>query len=201
MSNEQEAAERVARQLHAIASPVRIELMEALRFGGVQSTAELARRLPDARGGIQATLSDMADAGWVRLVDGTGRSARWSAVDNPVTWSDVGLDDERVRVAQAAVEQAARQRRFTYIRAFEHEWQTGAWPSEWADVVMSRDYVELMIPEELAELDSELHAAVERARSKAHTRRAEAKDSGGRSDGIPEEPVFLTMMAFPRRGK
>lgn len=195
MSEAGEGARLVARQLHAIASPVRLELMETLRLGGVLSTAELARRVPDARGGIQATLSDMAEAGWVRHEEGRGRAATWTAVENPVRWSDIGPDDEAIRVAQTALEQAARQRRFAYIRAFEHEEQTEQWTREWSEAMVSRDYVELLTPEELTELEASFHAAVVDIRTKASQRR-ETEDSQA-----AEQPVFLTIMAFPRRSK
>lgn len=185
------ATERAIRQIRAVSSPIRLELLETLRLGGVLSTAELARRVPAARGGIQGTLADLAEAGWVKLEDGIGRSATWVATESPILWSDIDEDDAPVRAAMASMEQAARQRRFAYIKTFEQEWQDAKWPDEWADAAVSRDYIERLTPAELTELDTEIHAAVTRARTKAQARRDQ--------DPAGEEPVFLTVMAFPRQ--
>lgn len=192
MSESREAAERVARQLYAIASPVRLEILATLRLGGEQSVSDLARQVPDARRGIQATLRDMADSGWVKLESGTGRSATWSIVADAISWSDVDDDDPAVRAAQTAVEAAARQRRFSYIRAFEHEWQMEQWPREWSDAVVSRDYTERLTPSELENLEQAIHAAIVEIRERAAERRKTDPESSS------EEKVFLTIMGFPR---
>lgn len=70
----------VARRLRAIASPVRLEILETLRLGGVLSTAELKRRVPDGRGGMQATLGT-----WPRRA-GSVRRAAWVAPRPGVRW-------------------------------------------------------------------------------------------------------------------
>lgn len=124
-----------------------------------------------------------------------GRSATWSAVDEPVTWSARDLDDDSVRAARGSVEQAARHRRSAYSQAFEREWQARQWPREWAEASVSRDYLELLTPDELTQVEQELHSVVERARQRATARREQS------SDGLPEEPVFLSILAFPRRSK
>lgn len=183
----------MAQRLYAIASVVRLEIVEALRLGGVLSTSDLKRRVPDGRGGMQATLRGMAEAGWIRHEGGVGRSSTWSSGDEPVTWSGLDTADDSVRAARGAVEQAARHRRFAYIRDFEDQWRANQWPREWVDAAVSRDCLELLTPEEVTEVGEELRAVVERVRKKAAKRRTT-------SDGaLREEPVFLMVMAFPRR--
>lgn len=189
-------AERHLRHLRAMAAdPARLDLFEQLKVEDrPMSTSELARMVPEARGGIQAHLTALADGDWIEHVAGEGRAAMWRAPQVPVEWA--GEDDTNPAVARAVEDLywIALQRRINRIRRFDAERQTGLWPAEWVEASIGRDYSLWLSASDLGELDEALVELFERFRARSAARKQDV--SGG---GVPAgaELVFVTSSAFP----
>ena len=177
------------------ADPARLDLFEQLKVEDrPMSTSELARMVPEARGGIQAHLTALADGDWIEHVAGEGRAAMWRAPQAPVEWA--GEDDTNPAVARAVEDLywIALQRRINRIRRFDAERQTGLWPAEWVEASIGRDYSLWLSASDLGELDEALVELFERFRARSAARKQDV--SGG---GVPAgaELVFVTSSAFP----
>lgn len=189
-------AERHLRHLHAMAAdPARLDLFEQLKVEDrPMSTSELARVVPEARGGIQAHLAALADGDWIEHVAGEGRAAMWQAPQVSVDWADE--DDTHPAVARAKEDLywIALQRRINRIRRFDAERQTGRWPLEWVEASIGRDYSLWLSASDLGELEEGLVEVFERFRARSAARKQDAS-GGDLPDGA--ELVFLTSSAFP----
>lgn len=189
------SAERHLRHLHAMsADPARLDLFEQLKVHDrPMSTAELARMVPEARGGIQAHLAALADGEWVEHLGGEGRAARWQAPQVAIEWADEDDTDPAVGRAMEDLYWMALQRRINRIRRFDAERQTGRWDETWTEASIGRDYSLWLTAEDLVELDAELVEVFERFRQRS----ADRKRSAGEEDPAGAELVFVTSSAFP----
>ncbi|MBR7742722.1 hypothetical protein KC207_05390 [Phycicoccus sp. BSK3Z-2] len=186
--------QRHLRHLHAMAAdPARMDLFEQLRVRDrPMSTLELGRAVPEARRGIQAHLSALADGEWIEHLDGEGRTARWQARQVPIEWADDDDSDPAIARAKEDLYWISLQRRINRIRRFDAERQTGEWPEDWVGATIGRDYSLWLTVDDVHELDDELVAVFERFRVRSEERRADgdAEDGGVRL-------VFVTSSAFP----
>jgi hypothetical protein len=190
------AVDRHLRHLRAAADPARFDLFEQLRVEGrPMSTAELARIVPDARGGIQAHLAALAEGEWIEHVGGRGRSATWQARQVPIEWAVEDDSDPAVIQATEDLYWISLQRRISRIRRFDAERQTGAWPAEWVEAVISRDYSLWLTAADLEDLDDALAEVFERFRARSSASKAAA----GERLPADTELVFVTTSAFPLR--
>lgn len=183
--------DRYLRHLRAMAADVaRLNLFEELRIeGGPLSTAELGRRVPESRGGIQAHLSALADGEWIEHVSGVGKQATWQAKAEQVEWADVDAGIPELVRAQEDLYWITLQRRINRIRRFDAERQTGQWDEQWVAASIGRDYSLWLTATDVDELDGDLVALMERYRERSQRRRAE------RTEGA--QVVFVTASAVP----
>ena len=186
--------QRHLRHLHAMAAdPARMDLFEQLRVRDrAMTTLELGRAVPEARRGIQAHLSALAEGEWVEHLDGEGRAARWQARQVPVEWADEDDSDPAIARAKEDLYWIALQRRINRIRRFDAERQTGEWSEDWVAATIGRDYSLWLTVDDVHELDEELVGVFERFRARSEQRRG----CGDTGDG-GVRLVFLTTSAFP----
>ncbi|MGL5851501.1 MAG: winged helix-turn-helix domain-containing protein [Phycicoccus sp.] len=184
--------------LRAAADPARMDLFDQLKAEGRPlSTAELARIVPEARGGIQAHLGALAEGGWIEHLGGKGRAAMWQARRVPISLSGDDGGDPAVARALDDLSWIALQRRINRIRRFDAERQTGEWSPAWVEAHISRDYSLWLTAIDLDELDDALAEVFERFKERS----AERKQAAGERVSKDTELVFVTTSAFPvRRG-
>ncbi|MGL5866156.1 MAG: winged helix-turn-helix domain-containing protein [Dermatophilaceae bacterium] len=186
------------RYFRAAADPARMDLFEQLKAEGRPlSTAELARVVPEARGGIQAHLGALAEGGWIDHVGGRGRAAMWRAREVPISWSNDAGGDPAIARALEDLSWIMVQRRINRIRRFDAERQTGEWSREWVEAQIGRDYSLWLTATDLDELDAALAEVFERFKARS----VERKQAAGERVPKETELVFVTASAFPvRRG-
>jgi DNA-binding transcriptional ArsR family regulator len=87
-----------ARDMSALAHPLRLDLLELLMVHGTMTASEAGRALHQNASNISWHLRKLAEHGFVRPADsGTGRQRPWKLVTQSLSWGDDAEDD-----AQAA---------------------------------------------------------------------------------------------------
>ena len=194
---------RRLRHLRAMsADPTRMDLFEALKVeGGPLSSAELGRRVPAARGGLQAHLRKLEEGEWVERVSGGGRQSVWQTRGGSIAWSESDVVDPDVALAVEELYWVSLQRRINRIRRFDAERQTGDWPDVWVDASIGRDYSLWLTAADLEDLDREVVATMEKYRSRALAHQVEGRAGAEQPDPArpPAELVFVTISGFPMK--
>jgi DNA-binding transcriptional ArsR family regulator len=174
-----------SRVLRAMAHPLRLRLIGALRKDGPATASELGRRLGESSGATSYHLRILAKYGFVEddAERNRGRQRWWRAVDEGVEWStdtdDLGLvEADRVLGRQLVAEYAR------WLGRWYDE--TPSWPREWRAAAMGSDQWFELTPAELRELNDEVLAVLERY-SNRRTRRDET------------ERVIVLFHSFPER--
>ncbi|NEG69783.1 ArsR/SmtB family transcription factor [Bifidobacterium choloepi] len=187
----------VAEQLRAMANPVRMRILGALRIDGVQTVGELSAKLGEAVGSVSYHLAQLADAGLVEKTtprDGDKRKSWWKATHRRMLiGSPEQLDRERnaddsavlmadeSSVANTVLNQYRRSTALTYETTYEryldHE---GGLPQEWRDAGLSGDFVLDLTVDEAAELGTELLGVLDRWQRRTSGRAG----GGGTADGV-----------------
>lgn len=185
--------ERHLRHLHAMAAdPARLDLFEQLKVHDrPMTTAELGRAVPEARRGIQAHLTALAEGDWIEHLEGEGKTASWQARQVPIEWADEDDSDPSIARAVEDLYWIALQRRINRIRRFDAERQTGEWAEDWVAATIGRDYSLWLTVQDMSELDEALVEVFERFRARSDRRRSQDRA------GVGAELVFVTSSAFP----
>ncbi|WP_295695133.1 helix-turn-helix domain-containing protein [Lapillicoccus sp.] len=196
-------SQRRLRHLRAMsADPARMDLFEALKVeGGPMSSAELGRRVPAARGGLQAHLRKLEEGEWVERVSGGGRQSVWQTRGGPIAWSESDVVDPDVALAVEELYWVSLQRRINRIRRFDAERQTGEWPEAWVEASIGHDYSLWLTAADLEDLEGELVSTIEKYRLRALARQREVRAAAEKPDRPrpPAELVFVTISAFPMK--
>ncbi|KJK36737.1 ArsR family transcriptional regulator [Streptomyces variegatus] len=179
-----------ARSLRGLAHPLRMQLLDALRFGGPATASQLAQKLGESSGATSYHLRQLAEYGFVEDAPerGKGRERWWKAVHNGLRFDDSLLDDADPAVRGAADmylhELATTQTRdlSTWIG------NRDSWPEEWARSWDMSSATLTLTPELTRELVEKMHALVETYRG-----RAAAENAPG------TEQVRIQTHAFPIR--
>lgn len=195
--------QRRLRHLRAMsADPARMDLFEALKVeGGPLSSAELGRRVPAARGGLQAHLRKLEEGEWVERVSGDGRQSVWQTRGGPIAWSESDVVDPDVALAVEELYWVSLQRRINRIRRFDAERQTGEWPDVWVEASIGHDYSLWLTATDLEDLEGEMVSTIEKYRLRAIAHREEAQAAAAEPELAhpPAELVFVTLSAFPMK--
>jgi DNA-binding transcriptional ArsR family regulator len=174
-----------AKLLRAMAHPLRLRLLGALRMDGPATASELARRLEESSGATSYHLRILAKYGFVEddAERNRGRERWWRAVDEGVEWS-LDTDDPGLLEADRAL---GRTLTAEYARWLErwHDEMPG-WDRAWRAASNGTDQWFELTPAELRELADEVLTVLERY-----------SDRRARADGT--ERAIVLFHAFPQR--
>lgn len=153
------------RALRALAHPLRMTLLAALRTDGPSTASRLADRLGESSGATSYHLRQLAGFGFVEEVpgEGTGRERWWRALHRSTRWDTEDFLDQpdgREVVDELTDRIVAHQRRM--LAAFAAERETT--DDEWRVAASLNDWALRVSPARARELIGELNGVVERWR-------------------------------------
>jgi DNA-binding transcriptional ArsR family regulator len=177
-----------ARSLRGLAHPLRIQLLDALRFGGPATASQLAEKLGESSGATSYHLRQLAAHGFVEDAPerGKGRERWWKAVHQGLGFDDALLTHPDPAVRGAADmylhEVATKQTRdlSTWIG------NRAEWPEEWSRVWDMSSATLRLTPELTRELIQKMHDLLESYRPLA-----------GADDDPDAQQVRFHTHAFP----
>jgi DNA-binding transcriptional ArsR family regulator len=179
---------RDAREMHALAHPVRMRLNQALYERGSATATELAEMIGESPANCSWHLRQLAKYGFVEEAGGgKGRNRPWRPVTRPLAWGDSDESGEVAAASDALTAQFIEQE-FAGLR----DWQ--AWrrtdPPEWQDAANWVQNIDWLTREELEELNKALIDIVCRHRGR---RDPAARPAGARrvrifAWAVPAEP-------------
>jgi DNA-binding transcriptional ArsR family regulator len=129
--------------LKAVAHPLRVRLLGALRTEGPATATELAARFGESSGSTSYHLRQLARFGFVEEVPEPRdrRERRWRSIHRYTSWSNAELA-ATPEGREAA--QFMRQRQMDVLAANWQAFEAGQWPLEWLDAAgMNDDRVRL----------------------------------------------------------
>ncbi|MBN1091937.1 helix-turn-helix transcriptional regulator [Blastococcus sp. TML/M2B] len=156
---------RDVRALRALAHPLRMSLLAALRSDGPSTASRLAERLGESSGATSYHLRQLAGFGFVEEVpgEGTGRERWWRALHRSTRWNSEELLAEpggREVVDELTDRLVAQQRRMLAAFAANREQDD----DEWRATASLNDWALRLSPARARELVGELNAVVQRWR-------------------------------------
>ena len=174
-----------AQVLRAMAHPLRLRLIGALRKEGPATASQLGRRLGESSVSTSYHLRILAKYGFIEDDSGRnrGRERWWRAADEGLEWT-TDTDDPGLLEADRAL---GRQLVAEYARWLERWYaETTEWDRAWRAAAMHSDLWFELTPEELRELADEVLAVLERR-------------SGKREPREGTERAIVLFHAFPQR--
>jgi predicted ArsR family transcriptional regulator len=174
-----------ARAMRALAHPVRVALLEAVRRDGEITATRAAELLGESPGNMSWHLQTLAKYGFVEEAGGgRGRSRPWRATRDGETFDDDELDFDAA-VAGEALARTILERTFGQVR----EWmsQRVSYPENWRRAGFMTNSVKYVTADELSAMMGEIVAIFDRY--------AERDDKAKRPDGA--RPVRLYAHGHP----
>ncbi|MFF6913223.1 helix-turn-helix domain-containing protein [Streptomyces sp. NPDC012466] len=179
-----------ARSLRGLAHPLRMQLLDALRFGGPATASQLAEKLGESSGATSYHLRQLAEYGFVEDAPerGKGRERWWQAIHRGLHFDDALLKDSDPAVRGAA-DMYLHESATTQTRELS-TWlgNRDSWPEEWSSSWDMSSATLRLTPELTLELIHKMHALIETYRD-----RTAAEDTPG------AEQVRFHTHAFPIR--
>ncbi|GII87449.1 transcriptional regulator [Sphaerisporangium siamense] len=176
------------RTLKAVAHPLRVRLLGALRLEGPATATELASRFGESSGSTSYHLRQLAKYGFVEEdpEQRDARERRWRSVHRYTAWNELELGGTPEGREAAGF---MRDRQFeVFVRDREgFERDRESWGPAWVEAAGMSDDMVRMTPETLRRLYERVSALV---------RELEAEDAG--KPGA--ERVSVHLAAFPTRG-
>jgi DNA-binding transcriptional ArsR family regulator len=140
--------------MRALAHPLRLALLEAMRTEGDLTASRAAELLGDSPGNMSWHLQTLARYGFVEDAGGgKGRSRPWRLVKSRSSFDTTGADPESAAAGQA-LEVSVIER--TYGQLQQWRAQRGSYGPEWRRAAFISDIVTHLTADELAELSLEL---------------------------------------------
>lgn len=180
-----------AKGLRALAHPVRVQLLGALRRYGASTATALGQRLGVSSGTASYHLRQLGAAGFVVEDNGRGNNReRWWRAAHTRTFFDSSTYVEREPEATFLYHQAVAATHVRRLQDAVNEYAT--LPPEWREVSDMSDYALLLSPEEALRLGEEVREVV--ARYRQATTGAAVPEGTGRVSMIvhvipePDEP-------------
>ncbi|WP_055691741.1 ArsR/SmtB family transcription factor [Streptomyces prasinus] len=158
-----------ARSLRGLAHPLRMQLLDTLRFGGPATASQLAATLGESSGATSYHLRQLAAHGFIEDAPehGKGRERWWKAVHKGLSFDDALLTDTNPDVRGAADlylhEVATTQTRDLSTWLGNRQ----SWPEEWNRTWDMSSATLRLTPELARELVEKMHALVETYRDRA----------------------------------
>jgi DNA-binding transcriptional ArsR family regulator len=180
--------------LKALAHPLRLRLLGALRIAGPSTATRLAEQLGESSGLTSYHLRALAAVGLVTedRDRGTGRDRWWRAAHDVSSFQPSDFEDTDAAPAASWLQSYADQVREREVATWTAEAAT--WPAEWRGVADRSDYYLLATTDELRDLLAAVHELIREA-----MRTTIARRDG--HDPVPAgaEHVRLHLLAFPVR--
>jgi DNA-binding transcriptional ArsR family regulator len=154
------------RTMRALAHPVRLALLEALRREGPLTATRAAELLDDSPGNMSWHLQTLAKYGFVEEAGGgRGRSRPWKVVALTVNVKGGSLSDPEFASAEGALEASLQERAYQRLR----EWRLGraSFPPAWLASAFSTYAITYLTPEEMKQMSDEIAALLTRYNSRA----------------------------------
>lgn len=174
-----------ARAMRALAHPLRVALLEAMRRDGEITATRAAELLGESPGNMSWHLQTLAKYGFVEETgQGRGRSRPWRLTSHSQTF-ETGTADPETATAGEALERTLVDRTTSQLR----EWWSRrlAYPVEWQRAAFMTDTVRYLTAAELAAILDETQAIYDRY--------ADREDKGRRPAGAL--PVRLHAHGHP----
>lgn len=174
------------RELRALAHPLRVQLLAALRHHGPATATHLAQRFDETTGATSYHLRQLARHGFVEEDAGRGRGRErwWRAVHRGTAWqtADFEPDGEGREAAEWLQRHQAR-----LIARHHEDWiaRQSEVDKAWRAAADSSDYRLRLTPDALAAMSRELHEVIGRYRDAAVAGAPDTAD------------VFLGLIAVP----
>jgi DNA-binding transcriptional ArsR family regulator len=150
--------------MRALAHPLRLQLLGALRAMGPATATILAERVEASVPLVSYHLRQLAANGFIERAEsptGDGRERWWRASHQRTSWSRVDfLDTPERRTAEQALSLEVVRR---YAESAER-WleRSDGWPREWVEAADMSDWIVNVTPSELRAMRSEIGAVIER---------------------------------------
>ncbi|MGH3728129.1 MAG: helix-turn-helix domain-containing protein [Micromonosporaceae bacterium] len=185
---EQENVRRVTdlASLKAVAHPLRVRMLGALRMEGPATASDLARKLGESSGATSYHLRQLARYGFIEEdpEQPNARDRRWRAVHRYTSWTESDFaNDPEGREATHWLRVQQREMLARNAERFEAE----DWSAQWRDAAGQSDDFARLSPTTLRELSDRVIALIREYAS----RDADAPDA---------EPVSIFLAAYPRKG-
>ena len=149
-----------ARTFRALTHPVRVALLEELLHGGALTATEAGERIGETPTTCSFHLRQLAKYGFVEEAGGgQGRARPWRLSTIGMSMSPASGDRE----AEIASEAAMRLFRERQLARYE-TWRAtrGSYPAEWRDAATDSEYVFYLTPDELEQMNAQVHEVLTR---------------------------------------
>ena len=134
--------------MRALAHPLRVALLEAMRRDGEITATRAAELLGESPGNMSWHLQTLAKYGFVEETgEGRGRSRPWRVTSSSRSW-ETGMTDPETATAGEALERTLVERTYDQLR----EWWFGrlTYPVKWRRAAFLTDSLTYLTAEELA---------------------------------------------------
>jgi DNA-binding transcriptional ArsR family regulator len=147
-----------ARTLRALAHPVRVALIEALVLEGPMTATQVGERIGESPTTCSFHLRQLAKYGFVEEAGGgKGRARPWrmTSIGFGIAVPD---DKSEAALAGVAVARMFRDRQLDRYRTWLEA--KASYPARWRSASFDSEYLFYLTPEELQQLNDELHAGL-----------------------------------------
>ncbi len=154
-----------ARTMRALAHPLRVALIEAIRRDGEITATRAAELLDESPGNMSWHLQTLAKYGFVEETgEGRGRRRPWRLASESHAF-ETGIADPEVAAAGEALERTFVERSYDQLR----EWWSRrlTYPAKWRHAAFMSNSVTYLTAAELAEITGEINAIYTRYRDRA----------------------------------
>jgi DNA-binding transcriptional ArsR family regulator len=175
-----------AKEMRALAHPVRVALLELLVRDGPMTATEAGEALGESPANTSFHLRTLAKHGFVEEAPGgTGRQRPWQRVTLGNSFELEGEDGATVAAAQQLADHFATRR---HDRQREWDLTRASYAKPWRDAAYSLDAVTYLTPAELAAVGEEIRELLDRYRVRLADPASRPDDAG---------PVALSAFGFP----
>jgi DNA-binding transcriptional ArsR family regulator len=183
-----------ARQMRALAHPIRIALLEALTLEGPLTATQVGAIIGESSTTCSFHLRQLAKYGFVEEAGrGPGRVRPWRLTHVGLRFSNVSPDAEQT-LAASALQQILNQHYLTRLQAWLEV--RNEYPSEWLDVTGTSESIFYVTPQELHTLRKELETLLLSYRERL------TDPSQRPADALPIEALlFLFPSRPPKKGE
>jgi DNA-binding transcriptional ArsR family regulator len=174
------------RTMRAVAHPVRLALLEALKREGELTATRAAELLDESPGNMSWHLQTLAKYGYVEEAGGgKGRSRPWRVTSEVNRFHTAGEDPQSASAGDA-LESIFAERSYSQLR----EWwaRRASYPRDWRDAAFSSDSIGYLTAEEMSALGEEIAELMGRYRNRR--RNKQLRPAGA-------QPVKLVAFGHP----